>query len=170
MVIFSDFKIGLNNEPIELSSFDENREVALMFAQQARRSMIIISRLFDPQIYNTPEFIEAMRRMVTKNRSPKIRIIVFEPELIVRNGHRMVELAGTLSSFIEIRKASREFHTYNESLLVVDNKAYMHRINGERYEADVNFNDRRQCKAYTDEFETMWSSALPDPNLRRIAL
>ena len=170
MTNFNDYKIGVNNKLLQLESFEENRQLATVMVQQARYTLDIISRLLDPLVFNSPEFIEAVRQMVTGNRQPKIRIIVFDPEAIVRNGHRLVDLAGSLSSFIEMRKASREFHSYNECLLLADNTAYMHRLNGERFEATANFNDRRQVKFFIDDFENMWSSAIPDPNLRRISI
>lgn len=170
MTDFNQYKIGVNNKLLQLESFEENRQLATIMVQQARYTLDIISRLLDPLIFNSPEFIEAVRQMVTGNRQPKIRIIVFDPEAIVRNGHRLVDLAGSLSSFIEMRKASREFHSYNECLLLADNTAYLHRINGERFEATANFNDRRQVKFFIDDFENMWSSAVPDPNLRRLSI
>lgn len=170
MTNFNDYKIGVNNKLLQLESFEENRQLATVMVQQARYTLDIISRLLDPLVFNSPEFIEAVRQMVTGNRQPKIRIIVFDPEAIVRNGHRLVDLAGSLSSFIEMRKASREFHSYNECLLLADNTAYMHRLNGERFEATANFNDRRQVKFFIDDFENMWSSAIPDPNLRRLSI
>lgn len=170
MINFNDYKIGVNNKLLQLESFEENRQLATIMVQQSRYTLEIISRLLDPMIFNTPEFIEAVRQMVTTNRQPKIRIIVFDPETIVRHGHRLVEFAGSLSSFIEIRKAGREFHGYNECLLVADNIAYIHRTNAERFEATANFNDKRQSKFFMDDFETMWASALPDPNLRRLSI
>jgi hypothetical protein len=170
MTNFIDYKIGINNKLLQLESCEENRQLATIMVQQSRYTLEIISRLLDPMIFNTLEFTEAIRQMVTTNRQPKIRIIVFDPETIVRNGHRLVELAGSLSSFIEMRKAGREFHSYNECLLLADNTAYIHRNNTERFEATANFNDKRQSKFYLDDFEIMWASALPDPNLRRLSI
>lgn len=167
---FDDYKIGVNNKLLQLENCEENRQLATIMVQQSRYSLEIISRLLDPMIFNTPEFIEAIRQMVTTNRQPKIRIIVFDPETIVRNGHRLVEFSASLSSFIEMRKAGREFHGYNECLLLADNIAYLHRNNADRFEATANFNDKRQSKFYIDDFETMWASALPDPNLRRLSI
>ena len=170
MTNFNDYQIGVNSELLQLESCEENRQLATIIVQQTRYTLEIISRLLDPMIFNTPEFIEAIRQMVSTNRQPKIRIIVFDPETIVRNSHRLVEFSASLSSFIEMRKAGREFHGYNECLLLADNTAYIHRNNADRFEATANFNDRRQSKFFIDDFETMWASALPDPNLRRLSI
>ena len=166
----NEHELGVSDNLLKLESCEENREVALSMAQQARQSIEIISRLLDPSIYNTTEFIDAIRNFVTGNRNAQLRIIVFDPDTIVRNGHRLVELAGTLSSFIELRRAAFEHDLYSQSLLVVDGTAYLHRINTERYDATACFNDRRQSRFYQKEFNNMWETAKPDPNLRRMSL
>jgi len=167
---FNNYQVGKDEELIQLKSWDENRSLAPLMVQQARRSLEIISRLLDPPIFDTPEFISAVRGMITGNRYPKIRIIVFDPDTIVRNGHQLLELAGQLSSFIEMRKASYEFNYYNECLLLVDDTAFIHRLNGDRIEATANFYDPRQSRYYKQQFETMWEPAKLDPNLRKIRL
>ena len=167
---FAKYRIGVDQETLELATCEENRLVATCMVQQCTRFLDIISRQLDPPIFNTPEFIGALRQLINKKRQPLVRIIVFEPETIVRNGHHLLDLAGRYSSFIELRKASAEFHGYNECLLVADETAYVHRNSASRYEASANFNDRRQSKLYLDNFMTMWNQGSPDPNLRPIKI
>jgi len=166
----NEHTLGVSDILLELGSCEENREVALSMAQQSRRTIDIISRLLDPPIYNTTEFIEAIKSFVTGNRNAMLRIIVFDPDTIIRNGHRLVELAGSLSSFIEIRKAGYEYDQYSQSLMITDSTAYLHRISTDRYEATACFNDRRQARYFRKEFDTMWETARTDPNLRRMSL
>ena len=170
MINIDNYKLGVTQELLQIDSFDGNRIVTAAMAQQCQRTLDIVSRLLDPPVFNTPDFIEAVKRFATKNRKPRIRIIVFDPETIVKNGHRLVDLAGRLSSFIEIRKSGNDYKDYNECLLLADETAFLHRINAERYEATANFNDRRQSKYYLKQFDTMWDVATPDPNLRRVNL
>lgn len=167
---FAKYRIGVDQEPIQLATGEENRLVTTCMAQQCTRFLDIISRQLDPPILNAPEFIGALRQLIIKKRRPQIRIIVFEPETIVRNGHHVLDLAAHYSSFIEMRKASNEFHGYNEFLLVADETAFVHRNNASRYEATANFNDRRQSKFYLDNFVTMWNLGSPDQNLRPLKL
>lgn len=166
----SELKLGVSDTLLELGSCEENREVALSMAQQSRRTIEIVSRLLDPPIYNTTEFIEAIKSFVTGSRNPMLRVIVFDPDTIVRNGHRLVELAGSLSSFVEIRKVGHEYDQYSQSLMIADGAAYLHRISTDRYEATACFNDRRQASYYRKEFDTMWETARTDPKLRRMYL
>ena len=167
---YSDYKLGIDSKLLQLESCDENREIATYMAQQASQTIDVISRLLDPPIFNSPDFIEAVKKLVTKSRKARVRIIVFDPVTIVRNGHRLVDLAGSLSSFIEIKNASHQYQHYSECLMIVDETAFLHRLNWDRYEATANFYDRRQSKYYQKEFEPMWETSLTDPNLRRISL
>ena len=165
-----NYKLGVDSKLLRLESREENRMLAASLADQARRSIDIISRLLDPPIFNSTEFIEALKRLVVKGRKPKVRIIVFDPDTIVKNGHRIIDLAGHLSSFIEIRKAAHQHKHYSECLLLADDCAFLHRLNWDRFEATANFNDMRQSKYYQKEFDDMWNVAQPDPNLRRMSL
>ena len=167
---FDAYNIGENNELIHLESREDNRLITTSMAQKCRRLLDIISRNMYPPIFNTPEFVDALRQLIIKKRRPRVRIIVFVPEAIVRNGHQLIELTGRYSSFIEIRKASTEFNNYNEFLLVADETAYLHRNSSARYEATANFNDRKQSKLYLDNFMTMWNMSGQDPNLRQMNL
>ena len=167
---FDKYRVGVDKELIELASCEENRLIATCMARQCIHFIDIISRKLDPEVLNTPEFIEALRQLIIRKRRPRVRIIVFEPDIIVRHGHLLLEFAGRHSSFIEMRKASAEFHGYNEFLLVADATAYLHRNNASRHEATANFNDRRQSKLYLDDFLTMWIQSSPDQNLRPLKL
>ena len=167
---FDAYNIGETSELIHLESCEENQLVATCMAQKCRRFLDISSRQLDPPIFNTPGFVEALRQLIIKKRRPRVRIIVFDPETMVRYGHQLLELASRYSSFMEMRKASEEFRNYNEFLLVADEAAYLHRNNTARYEATANFNDRKQSKFYLDAFVTMLELASPDPNLRQMHL
>ncbi|MBM2829850.1 MAG: hypothetical protein HW411_640 [Gammaproteobacteria bacterium] len=167
---FDDYKLAVTSKLIELESCEENRLAVTCMAQQCTRTLDIISRLLDPPIFDSTGFIEAVRQLVVRYRNPLIRVIVFDPETIVGHGHRLVDLAGDLTSFIQIRKVSSEYNDYNECLLIADSVGYIHRKHADRYEATVNFNDRRQSKHLQKGFEGMWETAIPDPNLRRVNL
>ena len=167
---FNDNQLGVTNKVLTLDTRDDNRLTVTAMAKQCSRTLDIISKLLDPPVFDSPEFIEAVRQLIVKNRKPMVRVIVFDPDTIVKHSHRLVNLAGDMSSFIEIRKAHYQHKDYNESLFIADNIGYVHRNNAERYEANVNFNDRRQSKYLLKGFEGMWEIATPDPNLRRMTV
>ncbi len=166
---FAYHSLGESTEDaIKITTREENAKAALELVKQSRQKLAIISQELDPNVYDQVDFIEALRKLVVNNRYVEVRIIVFEPELIVRKGHKLLDLAGKVSSFIEMRKVSSKFKSFNESVLIADEIGYLYRESTERYKGKVNFNSKRESKHLLDVFENMWETAKSDPNLRRM--
>lgn len=168
---FSQYELGQSNDgAIEIGTRDENADAALELIKQATQKIAIISRELDPFVFDQLELVEAMKNVVLNNRHAEVRIIVFEPELISRRGHKLLDISGKLSSFIHFRKAANEYKSFNESVVIADEIGYLFRENYERYRGKVNFNSRRESKSLLDVFNNMWETAKPDPNLRRVLI
>lgn len=170
MLQFDQYSLGQTDSQLDLDSCEQNRLASLAMVAQAHRSIDIASRRLDPAIYDHPEFSEALKNMIVNHRRYQVRIVVIEAQMIARRGHQLLQLAGDLSSFIEIRQAARQYDDYNEALLVADGCGYIHRRLASRYEADANFNDRRQSQALLNTFEALWTQATPSVYLRRLSL
>jgi hypothetical protein len=167
---FAHLELGKTDEAVVIDTVDHHRAAAVRMVQQARFNVEIVSRLLDPPVYDTPEFVDAVTNLILARRQVRIRILVFDPLTIVQRGHRLVDLGGKLSTFIEFRKPGEEHLNFNGSLLMVDAKGYILRESAERYEGTVNFHDRTVSKNLLEAFEEMWARAGADPNLRRMIL
>ena len=170
MYDIDDYRLGETNRLIQLEKRADNIQVTNHMAKQCHRSLNIISRTLDPVVFDTEEFVDAVKYLALRHRRAQIQIIVFEPDVIVKRGHRLLELSGKLSSFIELRKAHYSFDAYNECLMVADATGYIHRENGERYEATSNIKDRRHANTLLNQFAEMWELATADPDLRKMIL
>jgi hypothetical protein len=162
--------LGRTDEKIAIESSEDHRQAALRMAEQTRRSIAIISRNLDPSVYDTAEFVEAVKQLVLLNRYTHVRALVFDPLSIVKRGHRLFELMLSLTSFIEFRVPSFEYDGFNEPLFVADEVGYILRSSMERYEGALNFNDALGARILMKQFEEMWGKAKPDPNLKRVNL
>jgi hypothetical protein len=166
---FADYTLGeASEDAIRITTREENAEAALELVKQAKQKLAIISQELDPLVYDQADFLDVLRKLAINNRYVEIRIIVFEPELIVRRGHKLLDLAGKISSAIEMRKVSSKYKSFNESVLIADEVGYLYRESAERYKGKVNFNGRRESKHLLGVFDNMWETAKPDPNLRRM--
>lgn len=165
-----DYILGETNKLLQLETRAENILAANHMANQCQRSLNIISRKLDPLVFDTTEFANAIKYLALCHRRAQIQIIIFEPDTIVKRGHRLLELSGKLSSFIELRKAHYSFSDYNECLIVADTTGYIHRKNGELYESTLNFKDHRISYNLLKQFINMWELATPDPDLRKMIL
>ncbi|MCH7695364.1 MAG: hypothetical protein IIB73_03580 [Proteobacteria bacterium] len=168
MQIFEDYKLGRTDDAVQIDNRKLNHIAITKMAQQCKRTIEIISRELDPPFFDTEEFVEACKKMILANRNARLRIIVFEPQAIIARGHRLLNLAGTLSSFFEFRKPDQEYSNFNEALFITDSTGYVHRKNTERFEGIVNFNDKRQSRYLLQKFDDIWEKSATDSNMRQL--
>ena len=145
MYNFADYILGESaDEVLKVETRQENADAALELVRQCQLKLSIISHELDPFIYDQLDFLEALRELALKGRHVQIRILVFEPELIVRRGHKLIDLAGKISSYIEMRKPAPEYKKFNEAVLIEDEVGYLFSEKVERYKGKVNFNSRSE--------------------------
>jgi len=165
-----NYLLGDTDDTILLEKSEEHTLAALMMAQQSSRSIEILSRDLDQVIYNTSEFAEAIKRLVLKSKYVKVRILVKDPQAVVKRGHRLVTLAMHLSSYIEIRVPSQEHASFNEAIFIADTTGYIHRLNPDRFEGKLNFNDKRTSRILLRQFDEIWEKSRTDANFKRALL
>lgn len=170
MYTFEEYELARTDDTFKIETRDENKHAVVKMAQQSRKSIEIISRDLDPDLFDTIEFIDAVKTMVLGNRRSSVRILVFDPKKIVTRGHRLLELTRTLTTNTDIRVPSFEHKDFNEMLFITDTTGYVHRLNPERFDATVNFNDKRVSRHLMLKFNDMWSKATQDINLRTLTL
>lgn len=161
-------ELGVSDAVLELDDSATVGAALLALASQARRSIEIVSRHLDPVLYDTDAFAAALRGLVVDSRRAQVRMLVLDPSPVVSRGHRLVELAQRLSSYVAIRVPGPEHREFNEAWLVADNTGYLHRRFSDRFEAVANFADRRFATHLANRFDEIWQRAQPDPNLRRL--
>lgn len=162
--------LGETDREFELERAEELRLVLLELTQQARRTIDLVSRHFDPVLFDRDDYADALKQLVLGSSRAQVRLLVLDPAPIVSRGHRLVALAQRLSSFVQIRVPAPEHREFNEAWLVADKDGYAHRRFSDRYEATVNFHDPRLAVHLSNRFDELWHRAQPDPNLRRLHL
>ena len=167
MDTFENHELARTDEVVDVTTRDENKVATIKMTQQFRRTIDIISRNIEPFIYDDAEFIEAIKKNLLNNRRSLVRILVTDPKSIVQKGHRLFNLSHTLSSYIKFRIPNEDYKNTNDSLFLADNTGYIHRLNDDRFEGTLNFNDQRVSKHLLRTFDEIWSKASPDPNLRQ---
>ncbi len=162
------FKKGEND--ISLGSRDEVKVINIAMAQQTSRTIDIISRHLDPAIFDTPDFIDAIKKLSISSKFTKIRILIKDSDPMTKNGHRLTDLIQQLTSSIEVRKISEEYKSYGEAFTLFDGKAVIYLRHSDRYEGLANFNRPRLALELSNFFNEVWEHSAPDANLRRLHL
>ena len=160
--------LGNTAKPFLISSRKENYSLLLDMLNQAQQDVVIFSHSLDGQLYDTTEFIEALRQLALNNKHSQSRILIQEMDFLVKNGHRIIELARRLPTSIEIRKVNHQFDHINTSYAIVDRKGIVLRNDAYRYDAKVDFHDPRLAKDLLKQFNEMWEQSEPSMEMQRL--
>lgn len=162
----SDNKIEL----LHLETVDENRNIVLQLAQQARRELLIFSQTLDAPLYDNAEFERAVFELARLHPSTQIRILVQDVSGALHHGHRLLRQAQQLTSSVFIRRPSRDYKDEAGAFIVADGRAYLQRIIGNQYSytATASLSSPKPAAQLKDHFNKIWELAEDDPQLRRL--
>ena len=160
------YKSGGND--ISLASRDEVKIINIALTQQTTRNIDIISKHFDSAIFDTADFLEAIKQLSISSKFTRIRILIKDSEPMTKHGHRIIELIQQLTSSIEVRKISEDYKSYNEAFSLYDGKGVIFLYHADRYDGFANFNRPRLVTELTNFFNEVWNHSEADTNLRRL--
>lgn len=167
----TDFlKPGLDeyDQDIELTTSQENADATSVLISQARRSIDIYTHELDAKVYNQSDCINSLKSFVLNNTSARIRILIRNPDRIIKSGHRLISLARHLSSFIEIRGIHEDYNSLPDAFLIVDRRGILHLMEGDRYDGVCNFNNPRKAVELSHRFTEVWDHSTEIADFRRI--
>jgi len=164
------YQLGETDTDVEVNTLDDNRAFALSLAEQARHSIDIFTQDLDTEIYDNEAFEQALFRLAKIHPSTHIRILVQDSIRSVKNGHRLIRLAQSLTSSITIHNPSREYENEKSAFLIVDRIGLLYRTNAtdRNHKATVNFKAPLYAMKLTDLFDEIWQHSSPDIQTRRI--
>lgn len=155
---------------VTLTGQEGIRELSQRLVEQARRELLIFSADLDPDYYDQPPFIEALRRLCLGSPHQAVRILLTDPRLVVLKGHRLIDLARQLTSRVAIRRLGEDFKDRQDAFLIADGRGYcLRRLAGAR-EAVGTLDGPREARLLRAEFEHMWDHSDADSELRRLYL
>lgn len=164
------YTLGESEGIIELTTADENRDVALELVRQANREVYIVSYDLDAPVFSNEDFVEALSSFVREKRRAHAHILLQKPNKVVKQGHRLIPLAQRLSSSIHIHQPGPEHRDYFETFMVVDGIGYFKRQLADRYEGLAAFKAPIVARDLRDLFLTMWERSTPESQVRRLQI
>lgn len=153
-----------------LETLADNRQGAVAVAATAKRELALFSHDLEPLLYDKDDFIRTVQALATRSRMSRIRIACIDPGASVRAGHRIIALAQRFSSYIEVRRASKDHENLVDSYLVADDVALLYRPLCTRYEGFADLRAPIQAREKLRGFEDIWQQGEPDPEFRRLGI
>ncbi len=165
-----EFTLDENRDEIEFTTAEENRQLALSMANQAKHEILIASYDFDSRVYSNQAFVDALSAFVRTHRNAHVDIMVWHPMLAVKQGHRLIELAQRLSSSIKIHEPDKVHAEFIESYMVVDGTAYFRRPLADRSEGIGSLHTPLIARDLKEQFHAMWERSTPSSEFRRLRI
>lgn len=165
-----NYTLGQSEGHIELTTAQENHDIALELVRQARREVYLATWDLDAPVFSHQDFAEALSRFVRSSRRAQAHILLQSPDKAIKQGHRVVALAQRLSSHLRIHQPAPEHRDYVETFMVVDGIGYIKRMQADRYEGIASFKAPITGRDLRDLFQTMWERSSPETQLRRLQI
>ncbi|MFP5504564.1 MAG: hypothetical protein ACLGH6_00040 [Gammaproteobacteria bacterium] len=153
-----------------LESRDDNRQAAALLAAQARRQIELFSPDLEPVLYDQTPFLDALTQLCLSGPRARVRVLAKDFERTVKDGHRLVELARRLSSYVELRRVHPDYQDNNETFLLVDDYGLLHRRHAPRFEGTFSCKAPLEVRRLRAFFDEVWDRSEPVADLRRLHL
>ena len=158
------------SERIRFEGRDEARALVLDIAQQAKRQICIFGRDIDAILFDNPEFINYLQKLALRSARTEIRILVHNTLVNVQRDHRLIPLAQHLTSTIHIHTTAKQHRDAQQTLLLVDDFAYLNCPRATVYDGFACLYDRLEVRQLQKTFDDMWSQSSSDVGIRRLNL
>lgn len=166
----SDCTLGETAGDYALASRDDNRRAATLLASQARRVIELFTPDLEPALYDQTAFIDALSQLAISGPRARIRILAKDFEHTVKAGHRLMELARRLSSYVELRRVHEDYRDNNETFLLADDYGLLHRRHAPRFEGTFSCKAPLEVRRLRAFFDEVWDRSEPDADVRRLHL
>lgn len=157
-------------EGLRFEGREQARDIALDLVLLAKRQVCIFGQDIDQVLFDTAEFVDCISALAKKSHQVQIKIIAHSTQANIQNGHRLIELKRRLSSSIHIRKTDREHRDLQQTLLLIDDFAYLLCPRASRYEGTTSHYDRLEVREQQTLFNKLWDLATPDLNVRELRI
>ncbi|PKF71477.1 histone acetyltransferase HPA2 [Pseudomonas fluvialis] len=152
------------------SSPEQACQHALTLLQQARFRLCLYSHNLEPWLYDHRSVQEACKNFLLASPKNSLRILLRDSSLIVKQGHRLLNLARRLSSNLQIRRVHPDYPAEDICFLLVDDCALLTRPQPNLPTGYVQYNEPARVRQRLLQFEQAWNTSQSDPELRSFLL
>ncbi len=165
---WSSLSLGSDEQVYEVDDSQALRDAVAALAAQARRRIEVLTPDLEATLYDTPDFLEAVRDLAIASSRTHLRFLVGDSQRAVKQGHRLIELARRLSTPVDLNQPGPTAELGSEAFLLADGRGLYWRADTDSTRAIVCFNDPSGTRRLRHRFDQLWEESRPDPEMRRL--
>jgi hypothetical protein len=153
-----------------ISTKEEMRLAAIEVVREATRKVSIFTHDLEPGIYDDPDFLEVIKRLVLSQTYARVRVLIADPSRAIKNGNNFVHLGRRLNTYIEFRHVREDFRTHAESFCIADEVSLVYRLQASRWEGIVDTYEPPVAKLYSKMFDEIWLASEVELEFRQLGV
>ena len=153
-----------------ISTREEMRQAAISVAKEATRKVSIFTHDLEPGIYDDPDFLEVIKRLVLSQTYARIRVLITDPARAIKSGNNFVYLGRRLNTYIEFRHVREDVRTHAEAFCIADDKALVYRLQAARWEGIADTYEPAVAKLYSKMFDEIWQASEVEMEFRQLGI
>lgn len=146
------------------------RQAVIEVAREASRKVSIFTHDLEPGIYDDPDFLEVIKRLVLSQTYSRIRVLIADPTRAVKNGNNFVHLGRRLNTYIEFRHVREDLRTHAESFCIADETALVYRLQANRWDGIADTFEPAVARLYGTMFDEIWLDSEVEMEFRQIGV
>lgn len=139
-------------------------------AAVASRSLAIFTPDLEHGVYDTREFLEAVKRLVLSRTHARIRVLISDPGRVQHSVNRFVYVGRRLSTFIEFRRLPGTLQDRPDAFMIADRSALVYRARSEHWQGIADTREPRMAQRYLAQFDEMWQRGEAASELRELGI
>jgi sugar-specific transcriptional regulator TrmB len=153
-----------------ISTREEMRQAAIEVVAEASRKVSIFTHDLEPGIYDNPEFLEIIKRMVLSQTYARIRVLIADPSRAVKNGNNFVHLGRRLNTYIEFRHVREDLRTHSEAFCIADETSLVYRLQAKAWDGIADTHEPAVAKLYSKMFDEVWLASEVEVEFRQLGI
>jgi hypothetical protein len=146
------------------------RKAVIDVAKEASRRVSIFTHDLEPGIYDDPDFLEVIKKLVLRQAYSRIRVLIADPSRAIKNGNNFVHLGRRLNTYIEFRHVREDLRTHNETFCIADEAALVYRLQHEKWEGIADTYEPSVAKLYGQMFDEIWQASEVEIEFRQLGI
>ena len=154
-----------------LSSVAEVRAAVVQVTSVATRTLSILTHDLEPEVYDHDDFLETLKKFILARTFARVRVLIVDPQRVIKNGSRFVSMGRRLNSYIEFRNVTPEHQKgRTEAFFIADEHALVYRARADSWDGMSDTYEPAVARIYLNRFETIWNASEIERELRQLQI